>query len=174
MVIKLKISLGSFNIWYTYPGRKQNHPRVQYQEQYKKSSYNDLATPNNRPSIQVFDNRRRPHSSSHDKPSELHRKGQYETRRRPSHPNKMSDNNKSHLTPKLNKDENRYDKSRYAEYELGESSSNLKEDDYHLYESSFPNENDNDEYFDDFTPYIQEENGLKIPVLPAPNPSKHS
>ena len=86
----------------------------------------------------------------------------------------MSDNNKSHLTPKLNKDENRYDKSRYAEYELGESSSNLKEDDYHLYESSFPNENDNDEYFDDFTPYIQEENGLKIPVLPAPNPSKHS
>ena len=86
----------------------------------------------------------------------------------------MSNGAKSHGTSTLKKNENRYDKSRYAEYEIGESN-NLKEDDYHLYESSFSNENNNDddEYFDDFTPYIQEENGLKIPVLPAPNPSKH-
>ena len=87
----------------------------------------------------------------------------------------MSDSEKSHSPSKLNKNENKYDKSRYAEYEIGESS-NSKEDDYHLYESSFANKNNNDdedEYFDDFTPYIQEENGLKIPILPAANPSKH-
>ena len=157
---------------YLYSGRKHHHPRVQYQEQYKKSPYRDNVTPNNRPSIQVFNNRRRPYISNYN--PEVHRKGQYETRKRTRHPNKMSDSGKNHATSKLNKNENRYDKSRYAEYEIGESS-NSKEQDYHLYESSFSNEknNDDNEYFDDFTPYIQEDNGLKIPVLPAPNPSKH-
>ena len=58
------------------------------------------------------------------------------------------------------------DYSRYAEYEISES--NLEENDYHPY-----NEGQNDERVlaEDFTPYIEEENGIKIPILPAPSPN---
>ena len=127
----------------------------------------------NRPIIKGLE-RRRPYPGS--KKSELHRRGQYETRRRPPEysRNKESEHHhKNNLPPKLNKGDSRYDNSRYAEYEISESSK-LKENDYHVYESSFPNEDeDDDSYFDDFTPYIEEENGLKIPILPAPNPANH-
>ena len=117
--------------------------------------------------------RRRPRPGS--KKSELHRRGQYETRRKPSEYSRNKESSRLHndLPSTSNKDDSRYDKSRYAEYEISESG-NLKENDYHLYESSFPNDDeDDDSYFDDFTPYIQEENGLKIPILPAPNPANH-
>ena len=42
----------------------------------------------------------------------------------------------------------------------------MDENDYHPY-----NEVQNDEHVsaEDFTPYIEEENGIKIPILPAPS-----
>ena len=42
----------------------------------------------------------------------------------------------------------------------------MEEKDYHPY-----NEGQDDEYVlaEDFTPYIEEENGIKIPILPAPS-----
>lgn len=126
---------------------------------------------NNRPIIKGLE-RRRPNPGP--KKSELHRRGQYETRRRlPEHSRNKDPLHNNNVPSKFNKDDSRYDNSRYAEYEISESSK-LKENDYHVYESSFPNEDeDDDSYFDDFTPYIEEQNGLKIPILPAANPANH-
>ena len=140
------------------------------------SSYEDRRNSNHRHVIEGLDNRRNP-SSNPQKPY-LQRLGQYETRRRrPDSSDTRPERLHSNLTPKLNKnDDRRYDKSRYAEYEIDGSNegNNLKQNDYYEYESSYSGENGGDEgYIDDFTPYIHEDNGLKIPILPAPDPANH-
>ena len=134
--------------------------RIKNQDNFKTTTYDDFTNPINRPGIQDYKEKRpyltpgKPHLSKY---------GQHKTRRRrPENSNSQPNRLLSNLTPQLNNDN-----SRYAEYEISEST--LKENDYHLY-----NEDEDDEGFlDNFTPYIEEENGVKIPILPAPNPTNH-
>ena len=98
--------------------------------------------------------------------SRLHRRGPYETRRRPAGYGKPAqERDPNNIVSQSNRD--RYDNSRYAENEIVENA-DLKVNNY--YDSS-PLNGDQEEgpYIDDFTPFIEEENGAKIPILPAPD-----
>ena len=79
-------------------------------------------------------------------------------RRKPVYTNSQPNRLLGNIAPQLNNDN-----SRYAEYEIGEGP--LTENKYDPHNEG----KDDEEFLDDFTPYIEEENGAKIPILPAPN-----